>query len=313
MSGVPDVFLTRAIGFRPLNSEWPGAGSYGYLWSVVAMTIDELADVLVNSANLVANDVVVEIGHESRAIADAILDRHVTLIVLEPDKAKASRLRGEFSYSPNLMVLDSESPEHVGGYVRFKLVANLLRMSSYAILTSWLQSHNIDSASVLLNTSQTRSVLAKYPTNIATALLRPCWEFSLVRRFAPPKSLREAPPRVALVKISRKDYSLVREEDNSSYSRFVTSIFTDGRGNVAQSLRNSFRSDVVAAIAKKTHLTLDLAPSRLSVTDWVALFYECEALGAEESAPVVKATAGSTGSRRVRTVKGRHRRPRRER
>jgi 23S rRNA (adenine-N6)-dimethyltransferase len=233
-----------------------------------------LAAELVERADILSTDVVVEIGGGTGRLTAPLAARAKRLVVIERDPALARLLRDRFATSRNVEVvygnaLDVAMPRtpcRVFGNLPFSFGTRILRRLLDDPRTG---AQRLD-ALVQFEVARKRAQLV--PGTVASIGWLPWWEFTLVRRvhsdaFDPRPSVD-----AGMLRVQRRDDPLLPAEVRPLFVALVARAFASPGEPIAVSTRRRVPRTAWRRLATERGLPPAARPSDLDVTDWVALF-----------------------------------------
>ena len=229
-----------------------------------------LAADLVADANVVARDLIVEIGGGTGVLTQALLRAGADVIVIERDPALAARLRNRFAV---VDVVVGDAAAHVWPEEPFSVVANLPFAGSGAILSHLLRDPGLPlrRADVIVQWQFAEKHGAVWPATLRSTYWRAWYEVTVVRRldrtaFAPPPSVD-----AAVLRLTRREQPFVPCELRERYWAFLSGGFA-----LRSPIRNGLRPTLSPLQVKRLAPALGFAPAArardLDARQWARLF-----------------------------------------
>lgn len=198
---------------------------------------------IVAAAELVPQDVVMEVGPGRGALTRLLTQRAGRVIAVERDSQLAAGLPGRLSFPTNLVTVEADArsldiPSLLGQNSDYKLVANLPYYAANPILRRFLESEHQPSLAVVMVQREVAESMAALPG--AMSMLSVAVQFyarpSLVCH-VPPTAFRP-PPKVAstVVRLDVRQSPPVEVEDPQDFFDFVRAGFSAPRKQLRNSL-----------------------------------------------------------------------------
>lgn len=248
-----------------------------------------VAQRIVDAAEIVAGDVVVEIGPGNgaltRHLVDAVDQSGGSLVLVELDEKYAGRMADQYGDAPNVRVIWADArdvdfdglPELENGN-RYKVVANLPYYAGTPIVRSFLErERRPEKLVVMLQREVARDMCAK-PGKMSLLSIA-------VQIYAEPRSLFTVPPSAfrpppkvhsTVIELTPRLEPLVSEDDVDELFKLARSAFLGRRKQLHNSLANGMgkSTDEVKEITLLAGIDSERRPATLSIDEWLSLLAE---------------------------------------
>ena len=228
-----------------------------------------LAAELVASAGVEREDVAVDVGAGTGALAAALADVASFVHAVEVDAVLADALRRRFARRANVRLTRADARTFAWPDEPFKVVANLPFAGSGAILRALLDDPRVPlaSADVILQWESAVKRAAIWPSTLATVYWGAWYQLRLVRRL--PRCVFSPPPAVdaGVLRTERRDEPLVPVADARAYRAFLHRAFARGLP-----VRGELPRRAVDALAAEHGFSRDARPRDLDARQWAALW-----------------------------------------
>jgi len=237
---------------------------------------------IVDAADLMSGDTVVEVGPGLGALTDVIAARAGRAIAVELDRDLVAVLEDRFATEPRVKVIEGDvlqlAPEEIlgrgGGAPPYAVVANLPYNVAAAVLRHFLEAKSPPRRLVVMVQLEVAEAIVARPgrMSLLSVATQVYGETAMVMRvapgaFHPPPTVQSAVVRIDVAPRPRVDAPL------DAFFRIVRAGF----GNPRKQLRNSLsfglhvKQDVVDEVAARAGIDATLRPQVLSIEDWAAL------------------------------------------
>lgn len=213
----------------------------------------------------------VDVGAGEGILAAALVDAGFRVIVVEKDVRLYRRLRARFIGRTNVECHLTDvrawqaprEPHAVVSNVPYGITADVLRWALAGTATEAL----------LIVQAEAAAKIAGVPRETRSALLRkPWWQAEIVRRFDPCDFVPAPAVESALLRLRRRDESLVPERLRGRYEEFVTRAFGSRRQRARDALRLMFTERQLVRLMRDLRIPRDARPSEIAFPQWLALF-----------------------------------------
>jgi 16S rRNA (adenine1518-N6/adenine1519-N6)-dimethyltransferase len=200
---------------------------------------------IVDALELTGNETVIEIGPGRGSLTELLVPRAAKLVLIEYDRALASRLREKYASTPSVVVIEADVltvnlSEAVGGGP-FHLVGNVPYYITTPILFHALERPRPEKAVYLVQREVAERMAAAPGSDEYGALsvnIQAVATAKLLFRVAPGSFL--PPPKVesAVVRIGVRDDPVVPPEEEAVFRRFVLDAFGMRRKQLRRVIRS---------------------------------------------------------------------------
>ncbi len=253
----------------------------------------------VDATEIVAGDVVVEIGPGNgaltRHLVDAVDQSGSSLVLVELDEKYAGRMADQYGDASNVHVIWADArdvdfdglPELKAGN-GYKVVANLPYYAGTPIVRSFLErGRRPEKMVVMLQREVARDMCAK-PGKMSLLSLA-------VQIYAEPRSLFTVPPSAfrpppkvhsTVIELTPRSVPLVSKDDIDELFKLARSAFLGRRKQIHNSLANGMgmTTDEVKGLTGRAGIDSERRPATLSVDEWLSLLAQWRAV--DEAGPV---------------------------
>jgi 23S rRNA (adenine-N6)-dimethyltransferase len=228
---------------------------------------------LVAKARLEPNDLVIEIGPGRGIITEALAERCAHVIAIEKDPASVARLQRQLAEDANVTIFTADILDFPMPATGYKVFANIPYNITAAIVGKLTSGVAPPRESYLVMQAEAAGKFMGQPrTTLASLLLHPQFEVSIVHRFAR-RDFRPAPAvDSVLVRFSRRETALVAPTMADAWRDFVTAIFTAWAPTVTEALRTRLTRAVTHEVSRQFPGSLSRKPGDLSHEEWRLLF-----------------------------------------
>jgi 23S rRNA (adenine-N6)-dimethyltransferase len=184
-----------------------------------------LAAALVRDAEVVRDDLVVDVGAGTGVLTRALLEAGARVIALEREGSLVTGLRARFGN--DVSVVEADALAWPVPKEPFAVVANLPFAGSGAILSRLLRGP-VTRAIVIVEWAFAQKQAAVWPTTLKSTYWRAFYELEITRRldrtaFAPPPSVD-----AGVLRFTRRLDPLVPSAESQRYWQFLTAAFNGG-------------------------------------------------------------------------------------
>jgi 23S rRNA (adenine-N6)-dimethyltransferase len=229
-----------------------------------------LAADLVSAAEVVADDLIVEIGGGTGVLTQALVRAGAVVIAIERDPALAAGLRRRF---PEVEVVVGDAATQSWPNEPFAVVANLPFARSGAILAHLLRDPRspLRQADVIVQWEFAAKHAAVWPATLRSTYWGAWYDISIIRRldrtaFVPPPSVD-----AAVLRLRRRDPPRLPAELHGSYWAFLAAAFAL-RGPIRSGLRPLLSPLRVKRLAPVLGFRPDARARDLDAEQWARLF-----------------------------------------
>jgi 23S rRNA (adenine-N6)-dimethyltransferase len=231
-----------------------------------------LAHAIVAEAGVGAHDLVVEIGAGSGRLTAPLAERGAAVTAIELDPVWAERLRDRFRASPNVAVVQADALRVALPREPFRVVANVPFHLTTAVLRRLLDDPRLplERADLIVEWNVACKRARCWPSTMLNVLWGSRFELSVARRL--PAGCFEPRPDVdaGVLRIVRRDPSLVAARDYGRYRRLVQAGF--GSAALRAALSPVLPPRRFKTVARELGLGVDASARDLDVHQWAAIF-----------------------------------------
>ncbi|RJR28583.1 23S ribosomal RNA methyltransferase Erm [Candidatus Microgenomates bacterium] len=231
---------------------------------------------LVEKSSISRADIVYEIGAGQGVVTTELLKKAKRVVAFELDRNLFNKLQQRFKGEKRLKLilgnfLSGTLPEST-----YKVFSNIPFNLTSAIIKKLTLNDDSPEDAYLIVQKEAATRFAGKPmggTNSQLAiLLCPWFHLSLAYKF----KRRDFFPRpnvdVVLLRITKKDASLVDPAQKAMYGDFVVFSFSQTEPNISEGLSGVLGKEAVEKVAKITGFNPKSKPSELNFEDWIELF-----------------------------------------
>jgi len=239
-------------------------------------TIDKvLIEDAIKVAKIKENDNVFDIG-AGKGFLTVHLVRHCSnIFAIENDKSLINHLRKNFSYTPNVKIIEVDFRKYTIPKINFKVVSNIPFGITSEILKSLMfdNAENFIGGSLVMQLEPAKKLFSNKIFNPYTVFYHTFFDIKMIYEIYPESFM--PPPKVksALVKIERKDLPLSFDL-KAKYLMFINYLLKKPDLPVRTILKTIFRKSQVKEISVKYGVNLDFPIASLSVNQWKNCFLE---------------------------------------
>jgi 23S rRNA (adenine-N6)-dimethyltransferase len=270
-SPLRDAALSRAVHFHP-EVIVPTLHRHQIAYSQNFLRSPRLVDRLLDRSGITSGDLVIEIGPGGGAITERLAARCRQVLAVEKDPALAETLRARFAASSNVALFAADFLEFPLPVTRYKVFANIPFNITAAIvgqLTSGI-SPPAD-ASLCMQREAAQRFLGTPRGTLVAVLLRPWFEPSVTHHFRPGDFAPAPGVEVVLLRLRQRESPLIGPKEEALYGDLATHAFTAWQPTVRSALAQVASKRLAREIERRAGIALDLPPSALPVSDWIAL------------------------------------------
>ena len=244
--------------------------------------IDEsLLPVIIEAAELGADDNVLEIGPGLGMLTGQLLQHAGRVIAVEIDEKLAEALRKKFADRENLRIINSDIlktslEDIIIGAPSYKVVANLPYNITSPVLHYFTGAQEKPELMVIMIQKEVAEAIVARPGNLSVLaiglqlLTRP-----KIIKLVPPESFYPAPKvDSAIIRLDFMEKPAVEVDDAVTFLKFVKKSFHSPRKTIHNSLRLGLKLDAAAAVAllQSNYIDRSKRPGELTLQEWQKLY-----------------------------------------
>ncbi len=192
---------------------------------------------LIDKANFLKQDLILDIGAGTGIITDNLKGIAASIHAIEPDNGLYLRLINKFSQAPNIKLVNKEFKEYILPNQDFKVFANIPFNYTSQILKKILNSANFKAGYFVLQKEAAFRFSQKSFIHIIYSI---DYEFNIIHKFKPSDFKPQPKVDVVLLKITRRPKMLIESNAKNLFLDFVAFIFTMSNPNLDRSLKMLF-------------------------------------------------------------------------
>lgn len=235
---------------------------------------------IVDALELTGTETVIEIGPGRGSLTEMLIPHAAKLVLIEYDRALASRLREKYASTPSVSVIEADvltvNLSEAAGGVPYQLVGNVPYYITTPILFHALERPRPEKAVYLVQREVAERMAAAPGSDEYGALsvnIQSVATAKMLFRVAPGSFL--PPPKVesAVVRIGQRDDPVVAPEEEAVFRRFVLDAFGMRRKQLRRVIRSVWQISVEQADAALAAAGLDptVRPETLSPEQFAKL------------------------------------------
>jgi 23S rRNA (adenine-N6)-dimethyltransferase len=257
-------------------------------------------------AELTPKDVVYEIGAGTGVLTALLAPRVRRVIAIEKDDVLYHRLRRRFAGWSNVSLRRADFLEHRLPDAPYKVFANPPFDITAAIVRKLVGAAvPPDDIFLAVQTEAADRYCGRPRATLASVLLHPFFDVSVVHRFRPEDFVPAPGVDVVMLRLRKRGPPLVAYEHRQLYRDFVITIFTAWLPSVGESLARVVGARVAHRLLTDARLDPDRRPSEVAFAGWLDLFDRFSSLPAAIRIRV--AGAEDRLARQQRRLQKRHR------
>ena len=236
---------------------------------------------IVDTADLIETDYVLEIGPGKGALTKRLLQKSVSVTAIELDSDLVNGPLSDFADNPNFNLIEGDArtvnlEETFSKSSQFKLVANLPYNAGTNILRKILFSNIYPEFSVvMLQKEVARNITANSgKLNILGVLFQTYYK-THYHFNVQPRSFSPQPKVVSgVISLKRKCISLLPDSSADKFFVFLTKGFAAPRKQLHNSLSQGFGTDIqiVKDICSPLGINTEMRPAAITIEQWASLF-----------------------------------------
>lgn len=229
---------------------------------------------LVDRVAINSEDTVVEIGPGKGIITKQLAEKAKTVIGIEYDHKLAQELRGTFSNSKKVKIVEADFMKWDLPKIQYKVFSNIPFNMTADILNKLLVSRSSPEASYLIMQDKAAERFIGRPIgqdSQASVLLQPFFDMGIVTRIDR-KQFQPVPNiNAVLAKFVKREQPKIDNELTQQYRDFVIYGYNQWKPTILDAYKNVFSNKQIRIINNKYGLER-MKPSDLNVEQWVSLF-----------------------------------------
>ena len=241
---------------------------------------------IVEAAEIVNGDVILEIGPGDGAltshIVDAVEQSNSSAVLIEIDEKYATRMRSKYADNPDVRVIfgdardiDFDTLPELEDDANYKVVANLPYYAGTPIVRSFLERERQPTSLTVMLQREVAQDMCASPGKMSLLSLA-------VQIYATPKALFKVPPSAfkpppkvhsTVIQLKPLIEPLVASEDVEDIFKIARSAFLGRRKQLHNSLANGLQmsTDAVKEMTAAAGIDSERRPSTLSIPEWISL------------------------------------------
>ena len=246
-----------------------------------------LVERLLDHSGIGADDLVIEIGPGRGVITERLAARCRQVLAVEHDPVLAEELRVQFAHAPNVALFAGDFLSFPLPLTAYKVFANIPFHITAAIvgkLTSGT-SPPVDTYLAVQREAAARFMGTPQETLVAV-LLKPWFEPTVVHHFRPTDFVPRPGVAVVLLRLRRREASLVALPDAALFGDFAAYVFTAWQPTVREALARILPRRLVADLERAAGVPLACPPSDIPFTAWIPLAEAFRTMAGERVAAV---------------------------
>lgn len=238
---------------------------------------------IVDAADLVPDDTVVEIGPGRGFLTRALAERAGRVAAVELDGSLVESLEDAFRGSENVQIVEGDARTVdidvlLGAAREYKVVANLPYYAASCIVRRFLEAQRSPKSLVVMVQREVGLEMTARPGKMGLlSVSTQVYGHAKIVASVRPSAFRP-PPKVAssVVRIDVRDEPLVRFESADRFFGLVKAGFSAPRKQIRNSLRRGLGicADEAAALLEGASIAPERRPQTLSVEEWGSLYRE---------------------------------------
>lgn len=238
-------------------------------------TDDRLIDKAVSLANIMHQDLVVDIGAGKGAISSRLIDSGAKVFAIENDPKLFTYLCKLFCGNPNIEISGADIRHIHLPFSRFKTVSNIPYNITAEILAILLFKYCevFEGGSIIMQKEAARKLIEKDCYSPHVALYRTFFAFEISQIVTPESFYPQPNVESALVScIPNKD--VVKTIDKHKYLAFLTCMLTQPNATMSATLKRLFQKKQIRSALTRLPLDPSAKASMAPPYLWLALFNE---------------------------------------
>jgi 23S rRNA (adenine-N6)-dimethyltransferase len=232
----------------------------------------KLVDRLLDRSGIAADDLVIEIGPGRGVITDRLAARCRQVLAVEKDSRLVEDLRVRFGDAGNVALFEADFLEFPLPMTAYKVFANIpfnITSAIVAKLTSGASPPG--DAYLAMQREAAERFLGTPRETLVAVLLKPWFEPAVVHRFRPSDFCPAPGVDVVLLRLRRREVSLVAPEEAAIFDDLAAYVFSAWRPTVREALVTMASKRQVMRIEREAGVALAVPPGELPFSAWSAL------------------------------------------
>lgn len=231
-----------------------------------------LADRLLDSAGIAADDLVIEIGPGRGVITGRLAARCRQVLAVEKDPLLVEDLRRRFTAAENVALFAADFLTFPLPVTTYKVFANIPFNITSAIVGK-LTSGAAPPADTFLAMQREAAdrFLGSPRQTLVAVLLHPWFEPSVVHTFRPDDFAPAPGVDVVLLRLRRRDHPLIDQAEAAFFGDMTTWLFSAWRPTIREALGTIVPKRQVLRIEREIGAALDVPPGSVPFPAWVSL------------------------------------------
>jgi len=222
------------------------------------------------------SDVVYEIGAGQGIITKELLKKSKKVVAFEIDKELFDKLERKFQKEKSLELTQGDFLSYKLPKYPYKVFSNIPFNITSAIVSKLVQAENPPTDAYLIVQKEAAKRFTGKPydkrNSQVSILLKPWFNVQILREFERDDFFPRPEVDTVLLRIKRRDNSLVATKNRKRYEDFVVYTFNQFKPNVIEGLSEIFGNQTVLKLAKGLNFSPKSKPSELSFEHWLGLF-----------------------------------------
>lgn len=241
-------------------------------FSQVFLKDRDLVVSLIERSSIGSRDIVLEIGPGQGIITRELVKRAGRVIAVEKDPQMCQALSGLVRDSNNLELYQTDALSFPLPKEPYKVFANIPFAIEGKLIRRLINAKNPPQDAYLVMRREVAERMAGVPKESQFSILhKPWFDFEIFHKFRrgdfKPKPRAES----VMLKIRKKEKTLVDQEDARLFKLLVEQGFGGGR-RIRQNLSLAFSSRQLKQLAQENNFHLSDKPSDLTLEQWLAVF-----------------------------------------
>jgi len=236
----------------------------------------KLVEKLVRLAKIKSNDLVYEIGPGKGIITDQLLRVGARVVAVEKDKRLFQKIRKRFQGDSQIKVFCADFLKwNLPKSERYKIFSNIPFNLTAQIIKKIISVANPPEESYLIIQEEAAKKFAGLPYGKEkqySLLLKPWFEMGILYRFKMTDFYPVPKVNIVLLKIRKREKSLVEKEDSQLYRDFIVYGFNQWKSNLKKGFKKVFTHQQFSRLAKDLKFDLSSQPTDLTFEQWLGLF-----------------------------------------
>ena len=233
----------------------------------------KLVKQLLRKSSIGQNDIVLEIGPGKGIITEQLFYICKKVIAVELDTQLYLHLQNEFkAYSSKLNFINKDFLKYNLPPYSFKVFANIPFSIEGKIIRKLLNADNppVDCYLVMRKDLAER-LSGKKEEGLFSILYKPWFDLEIIHTFSKYDYIPAARMDTVLLRIRKKELSLINFREKRKYDTFIGQGFGGGK-NLKYNLQTFLSYEQLKRLSKQYNFDKNSSPSKLSLQQWVAIF-----------------------------------------